>query len=57
MLFGQGDDRPLSCDWTADVGVLEPIGLTTPARRGQAQANLGALAAASQALAAQALEA
>ncbi|MFJ7644492.1 hypothetical protein ACIQYO_20620 [Methylobacterium sp. NPDC097178] len=44
MLFGQGDDRPLSCDWTADVGVLEPIGLTTPARRGQAQAKASILA-------------
>lgn len=44
MNFGQSDDRPLSCDWTADVGVLERIGMTTPARRGQAQAKASILA-------------
>lgn len=44
MLFGQGDDRPLSCDWTADIGVLERLGMTTPARRGQAQAKASILA-------------
>lgn len=44
MLFGQGADRPLSCDWTADIGVLERIGMVTPARRGQAQARASIVA-------------
>lgn len=44
MLFGQGDDRPLSCDWTADPGILERIGMVTPNRRGQAQAKASIVA-------------
>jgi hypothetical protein len=46
MTFVQGDDRPLDCHWTADVGIIEKAGMTVPSRRGEAQAKASILACA-----------